>query len=530
MSQIPMTPVCSAPDMESEHTIPTNAILVQRSRWRERKEVIGIPLFLLGIILLAALFGPLRQVAGFQKQPVTRAVTADPIITSATGFLQAPVYNLNFSTAVGGLVSSIDVRLGQQVVAGQLLAHLGYNTYLAQLRVAEVAVDAARKELQAAQAHVVNVFAHIHAEVFLAKTTLQAELNNRQALIRQAQANIRFALVTLAKDQATLQAVIIASNAAIQSAEQTKKQAIAACPPPTTGASSLSTDTTGSNGSSNTGSTTANNTGSNNSSSTNTTASSPDANGTATTAKVSDESSSVSPCVKAAKAAFIAAVTAAQQNVVTARGTVAQDLAALRQAKANANVNLVAVIGRIHEARAAIEVARTDPDRTNAFIALTAAEYTYRVALATLLVAQQTLALTNLYAPHDGVVTAVIGTIGGIAGAVDNLVPAGGLEIQSDHGGLTFIQITDTHHVDRIHAYVDETEISKVYLGQPVTFTLKAYGNHQFSGHVIRIAPNGLGYPGMPTSVKYLTVIAIDGNSIDSHALYHHMTASVNFG
>jgi HlyD family secretion protein len=213
--------------------------------------------------------------------------------------------------------------------------------------------------------------------------------------------------------------------------------------------------------------------------------------------------------------------------VVTAQATVARDQAALNQARANANVNLTEVDGLINEAGDSIAVARNNPDRTNAFIALAAAEFSYRTTLAALLVIQQTLTLTTLCAPDDGVVTAIIGTIGSLPGAVDNLVPPGGLEIQSDHGATTFIQITDTSHVNRIQTYVDESDIANVHVGQAVTFTLKAYGNHQFTGNVIQIAPNGLGYPGMPTSVRYLTIVAINGSSIGSYQLYHHMTANV---
>ncbi|GCE21500.1 HlyD family secretion protein [Dictyobacter kobayashii] len=417
---------------------------------------------------------------------------------NATGFLQAPVYNLVFSSSVTGLISDIYVHLGQTVVANQPLAHLGYNTYDAQLRAAQVAVDAARNELNAAQAHVLNQLDYIHAQVVLAQTTLNAELNNRQALIRQANANVHFAQVTLDRDQATLDAVIRASNAAIKVARDTEQSAIAACQAtPATSGTPASTGNSDNNNSNN---------NDNNSDS-------------------SDNSNS--SCIKAAQDAFRAAVATADQAVVTAQGTVAKDRAALQQAQANADVDLTAVAGRINEARASIDVARLNPDRTNALIALTSAEYLYRTSLAALLVIEETIQLLTLRAPHAGTVTAIIGTIGGQPGAVDNLVPAGGLEIQSDHGGLTFIQLTDTTRVNRIQTYVDETDIQKVRLDQGVSFTLKAYGTHKFSGHVIQIAPNGLGYPGTTTSVKYLVIVQVDDSGGGSYAFYHHMTANV---
>ncbi|GCE07268.1 HlyD family secretion protein [Dictyobacter aurantiacus] len=494
MIQTPTKPPGPAPDEATEQIVSMNEAPVRRGRWRDPRNAIWISLILLGVLLIGVLFGPLHWAAGFQGRLASRGMMAAPV--SATGFLQAPVYNLNFSSAIGGLISDINVNMGQHVVTNQVLAHLGYNTYGEQVNEAQVAIDAARVELNAARAYVDNEIAHRHFVVVLAQDTLKAELNNRQALQRQAQANIHFAQVALDQDEETLDAVMRSSDAAIRSARQTEASAIAACQ-----AAASSSSPGGDSGPSAASSSGPENAG----------------------------GSTQDACIQAAQDAFRAAVASAKQAVITAQGTVAKDRAALKQARANADVNLTDINGRIVEARDSIDVARTNPDVSNAYIALAAAEFTYRTSLATLLTDERLLALTVMHAPHPGVITAVIGTVGGVPGAVTNLVPAGGLESQGVHGGLTFIQITDTSCVNRVLTFVDETDIPKVHQGQGATFTLKAFGSHQFSGHVITMSPNGLGYPGSQTSIKYQVIVAIDGDSVGSYDLLSGMTANVSF-
>lgn len=502
MIQTPTKPTSPAPDVATEQTLPVNEVPVRRHRWRDPKKVVGISVILFGVLLIGILFGPLHWASGFQGRFASRGIVAAP--ASATGFLQAPVYNLVFSSTVTGLISDIYVNLGQHVVANQVLSHLGYNNIPEVVHEAQVAVDAARVELNAGQARVAAAITNTHFRVLLAQDTLRAEQNNRQALQRQADANIHFAQVTLQEDEEMLDAVKEASAAAVRSAKQTEINAIAACQAAASSSTPAST-TSGDNGSST-------DNGDNNTNS----------------ASSNDNGNMEASCIKAAQDAFRAALTSANQAVVTAEGTVEKDRAALQQAKANANVALTANNGLIVEAADGIDVARTDPEIARAFRDLAIDEFEYRTALATLLIHERELYLLDLRAPHPGVVTAVIGSVGGQPGALTNFTPAGGIENQSEHGGLTFIQITDTSNVSRILTYVDETDIPKVRVGQGVTFTVKAYGNHQFSGSVLLIAPNGLGYPSTPTSIRYPVIVAINGSSVGSYTFYQNMTATVS--
>ncbi|GCF10820.1 HlyD family secretion protein [Dictyobacter arantiisoli] len=483
MLQTPGRALCPPPEMVEDTTLLTGDPPLAPPKWRQRKNAIWIPFILLIIVLGGFFFRPLDWAIGFPGQLMRP--TQGPGI-NAYGVLQAPTFNLVFSSSVTGVISDIDVAIGQHVVENQVLSHLGLNTYVAQVHAAQVAVDAAREEVRAAIIHLEAEDRFIAASVHLARVTLQAERNNRQALIRQAQANIRFARVTLQADRNTLRAVIEAAEASVASARLTLISALQACQ--TAAATATPTNGNGSDGAS--------------------------------------QPSPLQSCIQAAEAAFRVATTSARVSVVTAQGTVRKDEAALQQAFANADVSLVAAAGRIAEAAASIQVAQANPDRSNAFLSLTAAEFTYRTSLANLLIAEQLLSFTALRAPHDAVVTAIIGSIGGQPGAVNNLVPSGGLEIQSDHGGLTFIQLVDIDHINAIQCFVDETDISKVQFGQTAVFTLKALGKRKLTGTVNEISANGLGYPNT-TNTRFPVFISIPPESTHDSGLFSGMTGNV---
>jgi HlyD family secretion protein len=90
--------------------------------WRRRSVLIAAAV----VILLAAILTPIA-LGRSRKTPVTYATSAvrqGALTTSvsATGPLQAATFNVNFSGS--GTLTEIDVSVGQQVTAGQLLAKL----------------------------------------------------------------------------------------------------------------------------------------------------------------------------------------------------------------------------------------------------------------------------------------------------------------------------------------------------------------------------------------------------------------------
>jgi RND family efflux transporter MFP subunit len=94
---------------------------------------------------------------------------------------------------------------------------------------------------------------------------------------------------------------------------------------------------------------------------------------------------------------------------------------------------------------------------------------------------RQQLEYTTVTSPIDGVISAQniqIGTI--ISSGITNI-----------GGGTTILTVSDLSHVF-VLASVDESEIGKVKLDQPVNVTADAYPGRKFHGQVVRIATKGV--------------------------------------
>jgi HlyD family secretion protein len=99
----------------------------------------------------------------------------------------------------------------------------------------------------------------------------------------------------------------------------------------------------------------------------------------------------------------------------------------------------------------------------------------------TLSIAKDRLHDTKVFSPMDGVVAARTVQIGQIiASGVSNV-----------GGGTTILTLSDLSHV-YILASVDESDIGKVQVGQPVSLWADAYPNETFRGKVVRIATRGV--------------------------------------
>jgi len=121
-----------------------------------------------------------------------------------------------------------------------------------------------------------------------------------------------------------------------------------------------------------------------------------------------------------------------------------QARAALHQAQAN--FDLVAAgprVETIEQARARVQIAREQQNQ-----------------------ARQQLAYTELYSPIDGVV------LSKAAEAGEYLNP-----------GTPVVTAADLNHV-WLRAYINETDLSRIKLGQPATITTDTYPDRQYEGHV----------------------------------------------
>src|SRR5260221_797673 len=187
--------------------------------WRRRGVIIGIIILLLVILLGGLLLTVLNREpsVAYQCQHVTQGDLG--VTISATGRLQGGVYNINFSGS--GTISQIDVKVGQSVVKGQILARLdktslqdavdqaqamvntdlaavtnSNNSSSATLGQSSASVVAAETALSNAQANLTKVKAESEASVDAAQTALDNANTNLTNVEAQSAANI-----AVAKDQ-----------------------------------------------------------------------------------------------------------------------------------------------------------------------------------------------------------------------------------------------------------------------------------------------------------------------------------------
>ncbi len=123
------------------------------------------------------------------------------------------------------------------------------------------------------------------------------------------------------------------------------------------------------------------------------------------------------------------------------------------------------------------------------------AEAQVRQAQAALRIAETNLGYATITAPMGGVVASVTTQQG-------ETVTSGSAATQAP----IFVTIIDLNRL-QVDAYVDETDIGKVRVGQTATFTVDAFPDKEFSGKVTAIYPKALIQQNV---VTYDVVIAID--------------------
>ena len=125
--------------------------------------------------------------------------------------------------------------------------------------------------------------------------------------------------------------------------------------------------------------------------------------------------------------------------------------------------------------------------------------------------AQNDLAAASLTAPANATVAAINGTVGQIAGS-------------SSGTSSAFIVLIDTSGYN-ITASVNEADVSKVQINQPVRFTLAAYSTQVFRATVSSIDMVGSTSSGV---VTYPINIVVSMSNIGSAHFFPGMTATVN--
>ncbi len=126
---------------------------------------------------------------------------------------------------------------------------------------------------------------------------------------------------------------------------------------------------------------------------------------------------------------------------------------------------------------------------------LQSAEAEVRQTRAALRITEANLGYATIAAPMGGVVASVSTQQG-------ETVTSGSAAAQAP----TFVTIIDLNRL-QVDAYVDETDIGKVHVGQEATFSVDAFPDKEFSGKVTAIYPKALIQQNV---VTYDVVIAID--------------------
>ncbi len=506
--------------------------------WRRRGVIIGAIVVLL-LIIIGAILVPLllrKPNVTYQYQPVVTGNLSTTV--SETGPLQSAIYNLVF-TGTGGRIASINVKVGQSVAQGQVLATLDKTSLQDAYNQQQSAVQTAQNALKSAQTNLANQQSLGGANASAARTTLandqtalnntlatsrasvsaaQTTLNNDQTALNNtlatSQASVSAAQTTLNNDQTALRNAQTVANAQIATARATEQQALNNC--------SIAATATA--------------------------APTPTPTGTPTppvTHPPTPPTSVYNNCVAVATNTYNQQVATANQSVSTAQAAVNTAQSALNTAQTTANANNDAAQAAVNTAQRALNTAQATANANNAAAqaavntaqqainttgasstlsngtsqaALTADAGSLQNAQLLLQADQHNLDNATLTAPHAGVVSVINGSVGGSPGTA--ATASSGTTAATS--GSTFIQLIDPSTL-QVVANVNETDTANIKPGDPVQFTVNAYGNQQFTGTVDSISPNGQNTSNV---VTYPVYIDIDSNSLNGAKLLSGMTAN----
>ena len=111
-----------------------------------------------------------------------------------------------------------------------------------------------------------------------------------------------------------------------------------------------------------------------------------------------------------------------------------------------------------------------------------------------------------------------------IAGVVGTVSTQEGETVAASFAAPTFLTIVDLARL-QVWAYVDETDVGRIAVGQRATFTVDAWPDARFRGRVVAVRPTA---ELRDNVVNYVTLIEIDPASTAGHQLRPEMTATVN--
>jgi RND family efflux transporter MFP subunit len=108
-----------------------------------------------------------------------------------------------------------------------------------------------------------------------------------------------------------------------------------------------------------------------------------------------------------------------------------------------------------------------------------------------------------------------------IRGVIANVTTREGETVAASFASPTFVSIIDLDRLE-VQAYVDETDIGRIFLGQPASFTVDTYPDAEFTARVTAINPKAELQNGV---VNYIVLLSFDPQP--DHILRPEMTAHV---
>ena len=461
---------------------------------------------IIGSIILAA--QTRRPATTYQYQKVTQGNVA--LTVNMVGPLQGGTYNVVFSGM--GKIAEIDVKVGQAVNEGQVLAKLDKTSLEDAVRQAQTGVRIAETTLNngqvgsnatqglsgsniaAAQTALINaqtnlnkVTAQSGASVAAAQTTLNNTQANLSKTQTQSAASVAAAQTTLSNDQTNLSKTQATAQEQIKVAKAQEDQACGPTPlpPPSPNCQVAEAQY-------------------------NQAVAQANASVAAAQAKVNSDQQSVT-----------SAVATANVNNATAQGQVNTAQSLLNTTQKQTATNNATAQAQVNTAQSQLNVAVSSANlsNTSAQSQVNSAQSLLIAALAQLETAEHNLANATLTAPHDGVITVINGTVGGTPGFPVN----GTTSPVISPVGSPFIQIIDTS-VLQVQANVGESDAASVRIGEPAQFTVSAYGQRKFGGTVSAISPNAVTVSNV---VTFPVTVDVDMNSLRGATLLPGMIANV---
>lgn len=216
-----------------------------------------------------------------------------------------------------------------------------------------------------------------------------------------------------------------------------------------------------------------------------------------------------------------AAVVTAQNQLKQAEISLATARANLDGAQAKAGQSLQSARAQVDSATNAVQSAQASYNQTVAPPLpsdIAAAKAQVANAQAAVDQAQLNLDDASLVAPFDG-------TVAAINGSLQQWVTGGAPAITSTSGGSTasataIMTLFDLNSL-QVTVQVNEADIGKVAVGDPVTFSVSAFPNQKFSGKVLTIQPAGTTSSNV---VSYAVTCSLP--SASGVSLYPGMTAT----